>query len=42
MATLCPIALRTKIRTRHNIAGSIVYDCCTMEVLLMIASTTEG
>ncbi|XP_046855580.1 cornifelin homolog B-like [Xenia sp. Carnegie-2017] len=26
----CPIALRTKIRTRHNIAGSIVDDCCIL------------
>ncbi|CAB3988131.1 Hypothetical predicted protein [Paramuricea clavata] len=26
----CPIALRTKIRTRHNIQGDIVEDCCAI------------
>ncbi|XP_028406683.1 placenta-specific gene 8 protein-like [Dendronephthya gigantea] len=26
----CPIALRTKIRTRHNIQGGIVGDCCAV------------
>ncbi|XP_028406690.1 cornifelin homolog A-like [Dendronephthya gigantea] len=30
VARCCPIALRTKIRTKHNIAGSIMDDCCTV------------
>ncbi|XP_028406689.1 placenta-specific gene 8 protein-like [Dendronephthya gigantea] len=30
IGVLCPIALRTKIRMRHNIAGSVLEDGCTM------------
>ncbi|CAB3999338.1 Hypothetical predicted protein [Paramuricea clavata] len=42
VAALCPIALRTKIRTRHNIVGSIVGDyyalqCCAICALCQMA-----
>ncbi|CAB4008716.1 Hypothetical predicted protein [Paramuricea clavata] len=42
VAALCPIALRTKIRTRHNIAGSIVGDyyalqCCGICAMCQMA-----
>ncbi|XP_046855593.1 placenta-specific gene 8 protein-like [Xenia sp. Carnegie-2017] len=26
----CPVGLRAKIRTRHNIAGSLLEDCCVI------------